>query len=251
MKNTNKNQNNSDDAEEVTLLDFQGSATSAMPLAVDHEIEAPETHDALPEPEPSLGGLIPDFQSEPTAGSDTTETKGLAITAQQLAIIKNLLEKIQEHGRQISDILEPYWQAGALPRIKLSQTEDQTDGQSQIIEGVFNGQLMIGPDGHEYSIAPNYASKSRLVEGDILKLTITANGTFVYKQIQPIDRRRITGVLEETETGEYLVNSEGRRWRILSASVTYYKGETGDQVVIVVPKEGVSKWAAVENIIKR
>jgi hypothetical protein len=110
---------------------------------------------------------------------------------------------------------------------------------------------MIGPDGEQYSVPANYASKSRLVEGDILKLTISATGAFIYKQIQPIERRRVTGVLEETETGEYLVMAEDRRWHVLSASVTYYKGEPGDQVIIVMPKVGLSKWAAIENIIKR
>jgi hypothetical protein len=32
--------------------------------------------------------------------------------------------------------------------------------------------------------------------------------------------------------------------------VTYFHGVPGDDVVIIVPKDGNSKWAAVENIIK-
>ena len=45
--------------------------------------------------------------------------------------------------------------------------------EGKVIEGVFDGQIMIGPDGKNYPVPANYASKSKLIEGDILKLTIT------------------------------------------------------------------------------
>jgi hypothetical protein len=131
------------------------------------------------------------------------------------------------------------------------QDDDSGDENGQIIEGVFDGESMIGPDGKQYSIPANYASKSKLVEGDILKLTITANGTFVYKQIGPIDRGRVIGILEQAANGNFTVRSEDKSWRVLTASVTYFKGQNGDEVVILVPKVGESKWAAVENIVKQ
>ena len=66
----------------------------------------------------------------------------------------------------------------------VGQTEEL--GKNKIVEGVFNGQNMVGPDGEIYTIPANYASKSKLVEGDILKLTIAPDGSFVYKQIGPV-----------------------------------------------------------------
>jgi uncharacterized protein YrzB (UPF0473 family) len=39
-------------------------------------------------------------------------------------------------------------------------------------------------------------------------------------------------------------------YKILLASITYFKGEEGDEVVILVPQDADSDWAAVENIIK-
>ena len=126
----------------------------------------------------------------------------------------------------------------------------QTKGE-QVIEGVFNGQHMIGPDGKQYNVPPNYASKSKLVEGDILKLIISQNGKFIYKQIGPIERERVIGSLALGKNGDYIVEQGSRRWRILTASVTYFKGESGDETVILVPKYGESNWAAVENIIAR
>ena len=43
--------------------------------------------------------------------------------------------------------------------------------EGKVIEGIFDGQIMIGPDGKNYPVPANYASKSKLVEGDIMKLT--------------------------------------------------------------------------------
>lgn len=128
--------------------------------------------------------------------------------------------------------------------------ESDADGDA-IVEGVFNGQIMIGPDGKEYSVPANYASKSKLVEGDILKLTITKDGSFIFKQISPVDRKRIIGhLVKDKESDQFVVLAEDKVYKILMASVTYFKGDEGDQVVIMVPKESDSNWAAVENIIK-
>ncbi len=120
-----------------------------------------------------------------------------------------------------------------------------------IIEGVFNGQIMIGPDGKEYSVPANYASKSKLVEGDILKLTIDRNGSFIYKQISPAERTRLVGhLIKNKDTNEHVVLAGDKIYKVLPASVTYFKGAAGDEVVILVPKDSDSTWAAVENVIK-
>ncbi len=39
--------------------------------------------------------------------------------------------------------------------------------EGKIIEGVFDGQIMIDQEGKNYPVPANYASKSKLVEGDI------------------------------------------------------------------------------------
>ncbi|MFH1111893.1 MAG: hypothetical protein V1712_02375 [Patescibacteria group bacterium] len=127
-----------------------------------------------------------------------------------------------------------------------------TDQGAVIIEGVFDGQNMVGPDGKLYSVPANYASKSKLVEGDLLKLTISPDGSFIYKQIGPVERERIVGVLTKDEqTDEFKVLSRGQYFKILLASVTYFKGDLGDEIVILVPKSTPSTWAAVENVIKK
>lgn len=119
-------------------------------------------------------------------------------------------------------------------------------GDSKIIEGVFDGQIMIGPDGKNYPVPANYASKSKLVEGDILKLTIGENGKFMYKQIGPVERRTVIGTLTSHDD-QYFVEVNGREYKILYASVTYFRLKSGDQVTVVVPADNEeATWAAVE-----
>lgn len=122
----------------------------------------------------------------------------------------------------------------------------QDENIGKVIEGVFDGQNMVGSDGKMYPVPANYASKSKLVQGDILKLTIADDGTFLYKQIGPIPRKQIVGTLK-LESGHYFVEVSGRNFRVLLASVTYFKAKPGDQVSVNVPEDdSTAEWAALE-----
>jgi hypothetical protein len=116
----------------------------------------------------------------------------------------------------------------------------------KVIEGVFDGQNMVGSDGKTYPVPANYASKSKLVQGDILKLTIAEDGAFLYKQIGPIPRKQVVGLLKQ-ENGHYFVEVGGKNYRVLLASVTYFKAKPGDQVSVNVPEDdSQAEWAALE-----
>lgn len=125
-----------------------------------------------------------------------------------------------------------------------------TSVSGRVVEGIFDGQNMVDSTGQTYPVPANYASKSKLVEGDGMKLTITDEGKFVYKQIAPTPRRTVVGHLIQ-EDGQYKVLAEGKPYRLLLASVTFYRAEVGDQVTILLPKEGDAKWGAVEAVIPR
>jgi hypothetical protein len=120
----------------------------------------------------------------------------------------------------------------------------------RVIEGMFDGECMVGSDGVRYEVPVNYSSKSRLVEGDLLKLLIGADGGYTYKQIRPVDRQRVIGkLLFDSSTNEPVALCDEKRYKVLSASVSYFKGMPGDEIVLIVPRDGVSSWAAVENIV--
>lgn len=125
------------------------------------------------------------------------------------------------------------------------------DTGERILEGVFNGEAMIGADGKTYAVPPNYASKSKLVEGDLMKLTITNSGKFIYKQIAKTGKKTISGELVADEHGRWSVLADGRLYRVLNASVTFYKAQAGDEVFILVPEDGQATWGAVEQVIHK
>ncbi len=222
--------------------------------------------DELVETEQEL--VLEDESSDVVAEKEEENTQdknsgdSVTISKAKLLSLKNALAIAQQSNQAVIDLLNTV--AGDdTGRIGIGQISDDPvttakklmeideEPGGKVVEGVFDGETMIGPDGKSYSVPANYASKSKLVEGDILKLTITDNGTFVYKQIGPIDRRRVIGALEKDDTNSFFVSSEGKKWKVLTASVTYFKGQESDEAVILVPKNGDSQWAAVDNVIRK
>ncbi|PIR53988.1 hypothetical protein COU75_03085 [Candidatus Peregrinibacteria bacterium CG10_big_fil_rev_8_21_14_0_10_42_8] len=135
--------------------------------------------------------------------------------------------------------------------LRASHTAPASVGESgKVVEGIFDGQNMVDSEGNEYPIPANYASKSKLVEGDGMKLTITDEGKFIYKQILPIKRKTVFGILIQ-EDGQYKILCEGKAYRVLLASVTFYRAEVGDQVTILLPEEGDAVWGAIDAVIPK
>jgi hypothetical protein len=133
---------------------------------------------------------------------------------------------------------------------KRKTNTDETE-EGKIIEGAFDGQVMIGTDGKQYPVPANYASKSKLVEGDMLKLTITNDGSFIYKQIGPAERKRLIGIVSQDADGNYFVAADGQAYKVLLASITYFKVSPGDEVTLVTPRDIDSDWGAIENVIQK
>lgn len=175
------------------------------------------------------------------------QTSNLAIIAQ---MIESAEKNIQAAKQLLREMMGGKMEISTGDIMKKAQSLSMGEG-GKIIEGVFDGQNMVGPDGKQYPVPANYASKSKLVEGDVLKLTIADDGSFIYKQIGPMERRKVLGILAQDERGEYKVVAEGGTFKVLLASLTYFKAEPGDQITIVVPKDKDATWGAVENVIKK
>ncbi|HSX28810.1 MAG TPA: hypothetical protein VLF60_05170 [Candidatus Saccharimonadales bacterium] len=159
-------------------------------------------------------------------------------------LVKRLKQLIQEAETNLAAAKELLISVVGEDETAMHASHDNMAGK--IIEGVFDGQNMVGPDGKVYPVPANYASKSKLVEGDILKLTIADDGTFLYKQIGPVPRRQIIGTLVNHD-GTYFVEVSGQEYRVLLASVTYFKAKTGDQISIIIPEDNPeAQWAAIE-----
>jgi len=135
---------------------------------------------------------------------------------------------------------------------KIDQRNDvRSDDEGTVVYGVFDGQVMIGEDGKQYPVPSNYASKSKLVENDMLKLIITPTGNFIYKQVGPVERKYLIGIVEKDERNNFVINSEGKKYKTLLAAATYFKVEAGDEITLVIPRDKESIWCAIENILRK
>ncbi len=213
------------------------------------------TFDDLPLPTVPESSPKHDDRTEQPSGGHEEKHSSTAPAELDIPELKKRLYTLKDELSSIIRMLEGAPEkialSGSAPRTSpIEGSQTITASGEQIIEGVFTGEKMRGPDGHEYAVPPNYASKSKLVEGDRMKLTITNYGKFIYKQIGPIERKRIIGVLHFDEASQmWSVLHEGKTYKILTASATFYHGKPGDHVVILVPKDMPCSWGAVENII--
>lgn len=192
-----------------------------------------------------------EFDGTPAPNPDT-----ISLPKNTVVVIKQLLSDLineLETFRRLLPLDNENYKLSRVVKLNDNDEEESISGNSRIVEGVFDGMQMVGSDGQIYAIPANYASKSKLVEGDLLKLIITPAGSFVFKQIGPIERSRLVGELikRNDEDNLFDVLANGKIFHVLTASVTYFKGEEGDEAVIMVPKNSPSRWAAVENIIKK
>lgn len=163
------------------------------------------------------------------------------IADKQLKTLKKLIETAEVNLVGAKELLASLVAGG--PDIVVAAIDMPVGGK--VVEGHFDGQNMVGPDGKHYPIPANYASKSKLVQGDALKLTIGDDGAFVYKQTGPVERKKLIGTLN-LKDGQYYVEAKGKDYHVLFASVSFFKGQPGDQVTIVVPEGEASDWAAIE-----
>jgi len=132
-----------------------------------------------------------------------------------------------------------------------NRKETRKDDDGNVVYGVFDGQIMVGEDGKQYPVPSNYASKSKLVENDMLKLTITPSDHFIYKQVGPVERKYLIGIVEKDERGNFVINSEGKKYKTLLAAATYFKVDAGDEVTLVIPRDKEAVWCAIENVLRK
>lgn len=167
------------------------------------------------------------------------------ITEKQLKTLKKLIESAETNLAGAKELLTSLIGSDTQVTPGDAKTAAAT---GKVVEGAFDGQHMNGPDGKSYPVPANYASKSKLVQGDLLKLIIGDDGTFIYKQIGPVERKKLIGTLN-LKDGAYFVEARGQEYHVLFASVTYFKAQPGDQVTMVIPEEGEADWAAIEAVI--
>ena len=123
-------------------------------------------------------------------------------------------------------------------------------GNDKIVEGVFTGDSMLGPDGSVYPVPQNYSSKSLLVQGSRLKATIDIHGGIKYKIIEEIPFETSIGIV--TKNGDkYEITTDTKTYKVLMAAITFHKCSVWDTVSIRTPKWKDATYAVIESIIPK
>lgn len=174
-----------------------------------------------------------------------------------LAVVKELLDSAEQSVHRARTLLSEMVSDSTIDSSSFVKKASSVtaapsvENGQRIIEGVFDGQYMVDSDGRTYPVPANYASKSKLVSGDHLKLTITEDGRFLYKQIGPVERKHLVGPLTH-EDGQYkILTTTGKAYKVLLASVTFFRAEIGDEVTILVPENENTEWAAIEAVLPK
>ena len=114
--------------------------------------------------------------------------------------------------------------------------------------GFFTGTSVVTQKG-TFQVPENYISKSRLVEGDELKVFIK-EGRILFKQIRPVPRKAARGIILRKDNKCNVIVGDSQ-YKIISASARFFSLESGDEVMIQLPAEEKAEWAVVTYVIKR
>lgn len=118
------------------------------------------------------------------------------------------------------------------------------------VTGVYDGVHLVTEDGQKIEVPVNYAAKSRIVCGDTLKM-IEEEGKQVFKQIEKIDRKKISGVLMKKE-GKWHIISDLGTFRIADTAAEFQQAELSDEAIAFIPANNSNvPFAALDKVIKK
>jgi len=176
-----------------------------------------------------------------TVGNIENDLKRVSIVLNQLG--KFNLENPETFLEIDKDAKDLFWD---------TELKTYSEENMEVIEGKFDGYFMIGADQKKYPVPLNYSSKTKLIPGDVLKLKILEDGKFIYKLIQPADRKHVRAILSKTEDNKFIaMTDDGKSYFLNQAAVSFFKGKPGDELYILVNEQDKSAFAAIEAIIKK
>ena len=163
--------------------------------------------------------------------------------------VKIVLNKLSKFDPKDPESLNDKELEGA---IWTSDLKSYTEDDVQIVEWKFDWYFMVWADQKKYPVPLNYSSKTKLVPGDVLKLKILDNGQFVYKLINPVERKHIRATLSMTDDNKFTaVTDDGKTYFLNQAAVTFFKGKPWDELYILTNEKDDGGFAAIEAVIKK
>jgi len=182
---------------------------------------------------------------------------------QMVQFVQNLLESMENDMKRIRLALnqlakfdpenpESVEHKDAEQTMGTQELKNYSEENAEVVEWKFDGYFMIGVDQKKYPVPLNYSSKTKLVAWDLLKLKILEDGKFIYKLIQPVERKHIRAVLSKTDENKFVaITDDGKNYFLNQAAVTFFKGKPGDELYILINDKEEMSFAAIEAIIKK
>ncbi len=170
----------------------------------------------------------------------------------QIKALRDLIQSAENSIRSAKKILDSLLGDVPLDEIDIdnSKLNSYQSWDTKIVEWIFTGDSMLGPDGAVYPVPQNYSSKSLLVQWSRLKATIENNGGIKYKIIEEIPFETSIGII--TKNGDkYEITTDTKTYRVLMAAITFHKCSIGDTVSIRTPKWKDATYAVIESIIPK
>jgi hypothetical protein len=176
--------------------------------------------------------------------------KNMKIKHQQTA---EELKKMISSARRNLAMLEKSYQEIVSEELNFTISSQQRknsirETDSSTVIGFFDGEKMVTEKGEEFSVPANYASKSKLVVGDKLKLIIKQSGVRLFKVIENVKVKNLTGKII-TDGKDYQILSQKNKYKILPAVASFFALKTGDKVFFAIPENLETNYGTIEYIL--
>ena len=227
------------------------------------KLAAPVVDTATKEAKPVVKATKPVTKTPATKKVDKEEL--MKKHQQMVQFVQNVLSEMESDIKRMHMILNQLakWDPENPDTLEAAQKEMEwatggaevksyNEENAEVVEGKFDGYFMVGSDQKKYPVPMNYSSKTKLVPGDMLKLKILEDGKFIYKLIQPVERKHIRAILSITDDNKFVaLSDDGKSYFLNQAAVTFFKGKPGDELYILINDKEDMSFAAIEAIIKK
>ncbi len=158
---------------------------------------------------------------------------------------KNQIQELTGRLEQIESTLN-----SARKILKRLETEYLKIDYTQIegIVGKYDGKQLITEAGETYEVPSNYAAKSKLVYGDILKL-IEEDGKKLFKQIERVRKERVEGILTKKD-GEWFLLTDRGSYKVSEAAAKFQNAQLNSQATAYLPADNMDAPFAALDVVE-
>ena len=158
---------------------------------------------------------------------------------------KNQIQELTGRLEQIESTLN-----SARKILKRLETEYLKVDYTQIegIVGKYDGKQLITEAGEKYEVPSNYAAKSKLVYGDILKL-IEEDGKKLFKQIERVRKERVEGILTKKD-GEWFLLTDRGSYKVSEAAAKFQNAQLNSQATAYLPADNMDAPFAALDVVE-